>query len=226
MHTTPVPPLSLLHPFSTRGPRLMAATAAAALALTACGGSNDPTVGAASPAAPSASSTASGAAPGGIAAEHNEADITFVTQMKPHHESAIDMAELAATRADSADVKELAEQIVAAQDPEIQQMDAMAAAWGVDPAGGGSMPGMDMGGGSDMGGMDMSEEMTKLESLSGEEFDRRFLTAMTEHHRSAVEMAKVELAQGQNPQAKQMATDIVASQTAEIEKMTALLAEL
>ena len=194
--------------------RLAAVALAASLALAACGGGDDPTVGAGAEAGgPKASPVA------GIDSEHNDADIAFIKDMKPHHDGAIEMADLAATRAESAEVKSFATQIKAAQGPEIEMMSKMATAWGVD---------LDAAGGEHGGGhsSDMGDDTAALEPLSGKEFDREFLTRMIAHHEGALEMAEAELANGQNPQAKQMASDIKESQSSEIADMKSLLAVL
>lgn len=199
---------------SARPVRLAAVAFAAALALSACGGGDDPTV---------ASGTDAGSVKpspvAGIDSEHNDADIAFIKDMTPHHESALEMAELAATRAESAEVTSLATQIMAAQDPEIQLMAKMATAWGVD---------LKASGGEHGGGhtTEMGDDTAALEPLSGKEFDREFLTRMSAHHDSALDMAETERADGLNPQAKQLAADIVESQTAEIAEMKSLLAML
>lgn len=200
--------------------RAVVATAAAALVLTACGGGDDPTVATGSTTGSNSSSQSAPAS--GVDAEHNDADIAFITDMKPHHEGALEMAELAATRAENPQVKDLAARIVAAQDPEIQTMEEMAAAWDVDLDSGASPhSGMAMGGGMDMGG-----DMDALEPLSGAAFDREFLSRMTVHHESAVAMSEKQLAEGENPQAKELAEQIIAAQNAEIAEMKTLLAEL
>ena len=192
------------------------AAVVAALALTACGGGDDPTL-AGGGTAQSGSPVKATPVPG-IDAEHNDADIAFITDMAPHHASAIDMAELAATRSGSAQVKDLATRIVAAQDPEIQTMDKMAKAWGVELKAGG----MQMGGMGGMGG----DDVAALKPLSGAAFDKEFLTRMTVHHESALEMSKKELAEGKNPQAKELAQAIITAQDKEIAEMKALLAAL
>lgn len=194
--------------------RLAAAAVAAALTLSACGGGDDPTVTA------GAGTGGVKASPvAGIDAEHNDADIAFIKDMKPHHDGAIEMAELAATRAESAEVKSLATAIKAAQGPEIDMMIKMATAWGVD---------LDASGGEHSGGHStgMGDDTAALEPLAGKEFDREFLTRMIAHHEGALEMAQAELAEGSNPQAKKMAAEIVESQTAEIADMKSLLAVL
>ncbi len=60
---------------------------------------------------------------------HNQADITFATEMIPHHRQAVQMADMALTQATNADVKTLAQAIKAAQDPEIVQMSGWLAGW-------------------------------------------------------------------------------------------------
>lgn len=198
----------------SRPVRTAVATVATGLALTACGGGNDPTIGAGG-GAESGSSGKATPVPG-IDAERNDADIAFITDMKPHHASAIDMAELAATRADSAQVKDLAARIVAAQDPEILTMEKMAKAWGVDLGAGGMQMGAGMAG----------DDVAALKPLSGAAFDKEFLTRMTAHHQSAVAMSEKELAEGENPQAKKLAQEIITAQNMEIAEMKTLLAAL
>lgn len=56
--------------------------------------------------------------------------------------------------------------------------------------------------------------------------DRDFAAMMIEHHRSGVAMAKVELASGHDPVLKNLARNIVTSQTKEIATMGAELAKL
>ncbi|EGD42859.1 DUF305 domain-containing protein [Nocardioides sp. NPDC057772] len=155
---------------------------------------------------------------------HNDADVTFAQQMIPHHQQAIEMAELAETRAESQEVKDLAADIEAAQGPEIETMTGWLESWGEDVPDEG-MPGMDHGDMSseEMTGMMSEEDMTALENASGAEFDQMFLTMMIEHHEGAVEMAQTEQADGEFPDATAMAEDIATAQTEEIQTMQALL---
>jgi uncharacterized protein (DUF305 family) len=55
-------------------------------------------------------STSASASPsnGGSQGQHNDQDVMFAQMMIPHHRHAIEMAGLAATRASSAEVKQLA----------------------------------------------------------------------------------------------------------------------
>ena len=197
---------------------------ALSLTLTGCGGST-----ATAPADPApAASTAAQAG-----AQFNEADVTFAQLMIPHHREAVEMAELAADRAQNPEVKTLAEEIRAAQEPEINQLTGFLTAWGAevpttDSTGGMSGSGMsgmsDTPSMSEMPGAMTPEGMEQLRNATGTAFDDMFLTSMIEHHRGAVTMAQREIDEGSDPGAKQLAEKIVADQNAEISRMQQLQA--
>lgn len=152
---------------------------------------------------------------------HNATDITFAKNMIPHHLSAIEMAALAKTRASNPTVKALAAAISNAQGPEVTTMAGWLVGWG-QPVPDASMSG-DMSG---MAGMMSPAQMTGLANSTGPGFDRTWTQLMTTHHQGAVAMAKTELADGANPQAKALARNIITSQTAEITQMQKLLTQL
>ncbi|AWZ07805.1 MULTISPECIES: DUF305 domain-containing protein [unclassified Streptomyces] len=184
------------------------AAGAAALVLAACGSSDD------SSASPSASASAPAAQ-----GQHNAADVAFAKGMIPHHRQAIEMADLAPSRAESAEVKTLAEQIKKAQDPEIKTLSGWLTSWGEQvPAEGAADHGA-----HGTGGMMTAEEIDNLKAASGKAFDTAFMELMIKHHEGAVEMAKTEKADGSFPDAKTMADAIITSQSAEIDKMNTLL---
>ena len=74
-----------------------------------------------------------------------------------------------------------------------------------------------------MPGMVDDAALSRLRSLSGKEFDTLWLESMISHHQGAVEMAKAELANGQDAGAKEMAQHIVDTQQAEIDQMKQML---
>lgn len=194
---------------------------ATTLVLAACGGSdgNDDTMTAGSAAKASPTATATQAA-------FNDADVVFAQMMIPHHTQAITMAKLAATRAQSAEVKQVAQRIEAAQQPEIDTMTGWLKGWGTEvPAvESSSMPGHDMS--SNTGtGMMTEEEMASLEAASGAKFDRMFLEMMIKHHAGAIAMAKDEISSGRNTEAIALAQKVAGDQTKEITQMRALLAD-
>lgn len=193
---------------------LTAPTVAAALVLAACGSGDGS--GSHSGAHSSASASTEDAA-----GAHNSQDVSFAQGMIPHHQQAVQMAEVAADQASSTEVKDLASRIEKAQDPENKTMTGWLKSWGEDvpPA----MPGMDHSAHSGMPGMMDQKDMDELAKASGKDFDTKFLTMMVEHHEGAVEMATTEKEKGQYGPATKMADDIITAQNAEIEEMNKLL---
>jgi uncharacterized protein (DUF305 family) len=182
---------------------------------------------------------------GATSSVHNGPDLMFTQQMIVHHQGAIEMADLAPTRAASQQVKDLAVKIKAAQGPEIEQMTSWLQAWGTDAgtdmngmpnptnssAAAGGMDGSDTATRSEamssqMPGMMSADETSQLTAATGAAFDKMFLQMMITHHQGAVEMADTEIAQGSNPDALTLAQSIKTSQTAEITTMQQLLQTL
>jgi uncharacterized protein (DUF305 family) len=62
-------------------------------------------------------------------------DAAFISAMIEHHEGAIEMAELADTRAEHQQIRQLAQEVIAAQDSEIGQMKQWQQEWGYDDSG-------------------------------------------------------------------------------------------
>ena len=157
------------------------------------------------------------------ASRHSDADTQFAQMMIVHHQGAIEMGELAASKGSTPDVRALGQRIVAAQGPEIELMSGWLAQWGVpSPTASdhSAMPGMEV------GGMSQSSATDQLAGSSGTAFDRQFLTLMISHHEGALQMAASEQAHGQSADARNLAAAITTSQTAEIEQMRGMLAAL
>ncbi|PFG32412.1 DUF305 domain-containing protein [Sanguibacter antarcticus] len=190
-----------------------AASLTLATALAACGD-----------AAPEAESTPAAQETSQEAAEvaHNGADTEFAQMMIVHHEGAVEMADLAATNAESEEVKDLATEISAAQGPEIDTMTSWLESWGEETSPDDGMEGMDHGD-MEMEGLDQEAVMAELGALTGTEFDRRFLELMTSHHEGAVGMAQEELDSGENADALVLAQTIIDAQTTEIATMQGML---
>lgn len=188
--------------FRTRAFLAVPAALAAALFLASCG-----TEDASAPAPESAEQSA---------AEFNDTDVMFARMMIPHHEQAVEMSRLAESRAGDG-VGALAAEIEAAQGPEIEQLEGMLDAWGVEPAGDGDH--------HDMSGMMTEEQMAELEEAEGEAFDTMFLEMMIVHHQGAVQMAEDQLENGVSPEARELAQQVVDTQESEIEQMDAMLGD-
>lgn len=149
----------------------------------------------------------------------NDADVMFAQMMIPHHEQAIEMSDMALdpTTQASKEVVDLATQIKAAQDPEIKQMKDLLTTW-AQPLTADS----DMDHGSKMGGMLSMDDMEKLGSLKGPDFDYFWAQSMIAHHEGAIEMAEVVLDDGANGEALALANKIVSAQATEIDILKAI----
>lgn len=160
----------------------------------------------------------------GEPAGFNADDVAFATNMVPHHKQAIELAKLVPERSTDPGVRTLADQIVAAQQPEINVLNVLLVQWNENPDIGADTDSPDHGGhGQDMQGMVDDATIAKLKSLRGTEFDTLWLESMIRHHRGAVEMAKAEIANGKNVDAIAMAQAMVAAQESEIAQMKKML---
>jgi uncharacterized protein (DUF305 family) len=206
---------------TTRALSALPTTLALAFTVTACG--NDDTTTGSEDTGPQVSAT-----------EHNDADVAFASDMIQHHAQALSMVDLTLDRNLDPEVQQLAEQIQAAQGPEIETLAGWLNDWDEkvpetmrDHANAGhdmddmadSMEGMD----TDMPGMMTADDMTALENASDAEFQTMWLDMMVEHHEGAVEMAKTESEDGQYKPAIDLANDIITSQTEQMETMQGLL---
>lgn len=159
----------------------------------------------------------------GEPAGFNDADVSFATNMVPHHEQAIELSALVPDRSTNPEVLALASEIQAAQEPEIATMKAFLVQWNENPEAAGGHEGHDMSSMEGMEGMVDPATMSRLESLQGAEFDTLWLESMIAHHEGAIGMAETELADGENVDAKGLAQQIIDGQQAEIDRMKTML---
>lgn len=144
-----------------------------------------------------------------------EYDQMFVANMIAHHQGAVDMANVALTNAKHQEIKEMANAIIAAQTKEIGDMESWQKAWGY-PVSSGSM----MEDHSAMGMMDDMAGMTnELKGLSGDDFDKAFLSSMIDHHQSAINMAYPGQTNAEHQEVKTLTVAIVDAQSKEIAQM-------
>ena len=151
-------------------------------------------------------------------AAFNDADVDFAMNMVAHHTQAIEMAEMLLSKENiDPQIVELAKNIKAAQGPELDTMNGWLDAWGS-----GGMNGMDHG----MSGTMSEGDMAALKAASGVDASRLFLAQMTVHHQGAIDMAEIEIRDGENTDAIALAEMIISDQTAEIGLMERILATL
>lgn len=142
-------------------------------------------------------------------------DAYFIEQMIPHHEDAIIMAELALTKAEHDEIKQLAQSITNSQSREIDQMKTWYSGWFGRKLSSSSSVGMHHGMGGHMGMTQI--EMTRLEQADN--FDKAFIESMIPHHQMAVMMASMLKSGTNRSEMKQLADDIIAAQSNEIDQM-------
>ena len=157
--------------------------------------------------------------PGGFTASQN-IDRHFIEEMIPHHEGAIEMAKLALLRSKRPEMLSLSNGIIEAQEREINNMKGWYEAWfgtAVPAYSSGMMGGMGHGVGMQMGSME--GDLDALAAASAADFDRVFIRQMIPHHEMAVMMARMLTAGTARDEMKQLAGDIITSQSQEIEMM-------
>ncbi|MFG2062373.1 DUF305 domain-containing protein [Micromonospora sp. NPDC048871] len=148
---------------------------------------------------------------------HNNADVRFMTMMIPHHEQALVMARLVAERAENEKLERMAERMLAAQEPEIKYMETWLAERGLNRNSGGDHR-------HTMSGMQTAEALNRLTAARGAEFDRMFVTMMTEHHEGAIKMAEEVLVLGSDRLVNELASSVIVEQNVEINRMREALA--
>ena len=158
---------------------------------------------------------------------YSPADALFMQDMIPHHHQAIEMAALVADRTNRPEIIDVAGRIDASQGDEIAFMQQWLRERGErvpNPTDHAAMHTSHT-----MAGMATPEQMATLAAAEGTDFDQLFLTLMITHHEGAVTMVEELLEQpgsAYDPILFDFTSDITNDQTAEIERMNALLVSL
>ncbi len=154
-------------------------------------------------------------------------DVKFMQDMIPHHNQAVQMAALVDDRTNRQELLDVAGRIDASQADEIEFMQQWLRERGEtvpDPTAHEAMHTSHK-----MAGMASPENMAKLAEVKDTAFDRLFLDLMITHHEGAVTMVEelVEKAgSAYDPVLFDFVNDVTNDQSAEIERMNALLASL
>ena len=163
-------------------------------------------------------------------ASYSPADVMFMQHMIIHHRQAVEMAALVKDRTNREELVALAGRIDASQADEMEFMTK----WLGDRGEPVEMKMMNHSGHSGhqakpMSGMASADDMKRLAAAKGGDFDRLFLELMLAHHEGALTMVKDLLEQpgsAYDPLMFEFTNDVTTDQTAEIERMNALLASL
>jgi uncharacterized protein (DUF305 family) len=162
-----------------------------------------------------------------------QTDQHFIEMMIPHHQRAVEMADLALTRAQHPEIKNLAVAIKKDQTREIEQLRIWYKAWY-----GKEVPVMAMNNQGMMAnhgnmGQQMNPDMMEmqrnckmkcmnmdLETLkNAPDFDQEFIRQMIPHHRMAVKMSQMIAKKTTKREIRNLAESIIKTQTAEIKQM-------
>jgi uncharacterized protein (DUF305 family) len=138
-------------------------------------------------------------------------DERFIDAMVPHHQGAIDMAEVALENAEHPELLQLAQNVISTQQAEIEELRSIKE----QEFGTSEVPTQMSPEEMEMMGMEDPAELANQRP-----FDLAFISAMIQHHESAIEMAQVALAESENPRIRELAASIVEDQEAEIAQMT------
>ena len=152
-------------------------------------------------------------APAGASATED----AFLKGMIPHHESAVEMAEIARERGEHREVKRFAAAIIAAQTSEITQMERI-----YDRLEGEEIvpdPAAHVALGLSQGDAGMHEGGAVMLEAARNDFDRAFIDEMVAHHQGAIRQARIVLAESDDAELRQLASEIVSAQSREIEQM-------
>lgn len=149
-----------------------------------------------------------------------DVDTDFLRGMIPHHQGAIDMAKVVLAHGKDPDIRWLAEWIIYIQEIEIAHMQQMLNRFGADK-------GEKICGFHEAATHQSKQHMQHMHHAMNIAYtgdaDVDFVLGMIPHHQGAIDMAYTELDYGKNPEAEQMARDIIVAQKSEIARMESWL---
>lgn len=127
-------------------------------------------------------------------------DKSFLENMIPHHIEAINSSRFVSIKTADPEIKEFVQAVINAQTTEINDMKSWYKTWF----------------GKDYDSNTSTSMMTDMSRLSGKDLDKAYVQGMIIHHKGAVEMATKIQTITQRPEIKQLAKNIIESQTKEI----------
>ncbi len=135
-----------------------------------------------------------------------ESEFDYMVRMVPHHQEAVESARTLLERTERPEMQEFAEDIIATQNREIEQMQSWLSAW---------YPDRDR-------DAEYQPMMRDYSEMSGDELDLAFLQDMIPHHMAAVMMSEQLLSQVQvdHSELESLAESIRTTQTQEIRQMS------
>ncbi len=165
-------------------------------------------------------------------------DVGFAQDMSVHHQQATEMAAWERDHTTDPDLSQLSYDIESTQTAQIGRMQGWLELWGAgaQPVGrqymtwmtSEAMPGMTMsanGGVPTMPGMASAADLKNLRAATGKQLDVLFLQLMLRHHDGGATMLDYAAQNASQPQVRNLAAQMLSSQTAEADYMKQLLTE-
>lgn len=164
-------------------------------------------------------------------------DVGFSQDMSVHHLQGVQMANVARERSAEPTIRQLAFDIETTQLEQVGRMKGWLSLWNQQelPTGGymawmtqnteHGRQGHGQAANTQMPGMASQEELTKLRSLSGPEFDTFFLQLMIRHHQGGASMMREAAQRAEVPQVRNLAQQMLNAQSSEITVMTQMVSE-
>ncbi|MEO7364146.1 MAG: DUF305 domain-containing protein [Candidatus Saccharimonadales bacterium] len=146
-----------------------------------------------------------------LAPLHGDAyDQAFINQMTVHHTGAIAMARLV-QNSTNPEIRRLADSIIVSQSAQNSDMQRWARRWGYEY----HSPNQ----------LTIAAMSSRMQGLTGDQLDKRFLFDMTSHHNTAVDMTSYSPTRARHSEIKKLSRQISRDQTAEISLMQTLLSQ-
>lgn len=144
-------------------------------------------------------------------------DHDFSAMMIAHHKVAIDMAEVIVKEGKDEDLKQMAQAMIDKQKQEISQFEGFLR---------GPFPQKP----NEARHRQLMKIMENMSSRADQlllrgNLEKDFVTLMLTHHRSAIDMANIEMQVGNQATAKELAAEIIKDQEAEVEKLKQWLSD-
>ncbi|MCQ3972051.1 MAG: DUF305 domain-containing protein [Anaerolineae bacterium] len=160
-----------------------------------------------------------------------EFDQMFIDMMVPHHQSAIEMAQIMQQQGENPELKAMAESMIQSQQAEIDQLRQWRQQWygsseTPSMAQMPMLPGMSqMEHTGEMMTMDMTSEIERVRNAP-KPIDATFIEAMMKHHQMAIEAATIAEQQAAHQEIKDTARNIIQEQQGEISELSRISEEL
>ena len=167
-------------------------------------------------------------------------DVGFAQDMSVHHNQAVQMASWERDHTTDPALHQLAFDMESTQGQQIGRMQGWLALWGAAPypvgghymawmtgssSGHAGMGGMNSSGVTRMPGMASEEDLRNLRAASDQQLDVLFLQLMLRHHQGGASMLRYAADHATVPDVRNLASQMLSSQTSEAQYMEQLLAQ-